>query len=475
MLFERFEDKNLSHYSYAVGCQQSNELLIVDPRRDIDVYLEFAVQNGFRIVGILETHIHADFASGARELSERSGAQLYVSAYDVGETFEVAFPHSDLVDGDEVGVGNIRLVAMHTPGHTPEHLSYLVYDAARSKEVPMLMLSGDFVFVGSLGRPDLLGEEAKLALAHRQYASVQLLVGLPDGLEIHPAHGAGSMCGAGMSGRPTSTLGFERIANPYLNPALSEEDFVAMLLGSVPPFPAYYRRMKRVNSEGPRILGGLPGVSPLPVDETARLRDEGATVIDLRHKNEFAMGHIEGAFGISINTSVSTWAAWVVPYDTPIVLVAPDVSAVEPAVRQLIRVGLDDVVGYLDGGYDAWLDYEGDTDSLPQIGVAELKAKLDAGEPLTVLDVRNVTEFADGHVEGALNIIAGEIRENAASLPNGNRPIYLICESGNRSTIASSVLLQEGIDNVMNVRGGMIEWRKAGLPLARERGTEGSE
>lgn len=465
MLFERFEDKNLSHYSYAVGCQQTRELLIVDPRRDIDVYLDFAGENGFRIAGILETHIHADFASGARELSQTSGAPLYVSKYDAGETFEVAFPHLDLADGEEVVVGNVRLVAMHTPGHTPEHLSYLVYDGARSRDVPMLMLSGDFVFVGSLGRPDLLGEDAKLALARQQYASVRKLAELPDGLEIHPAHGAGSMCGAGMSGRPTSTLGFERIANPYLNPKLSESEFVDMLLGNVPPFPAYYRRMKRVNSEGPAILGGLPGLTALPAAEFARRRDAGATVIDLRQRDEFAMGHIEGSLGISIHTSVSMWAAWVVPYDAPILLVAPDPEAVEPAVRQLVRVGLDDVAGYLEDGYDAWLDHEGEINSLPQVTTGELKAKLDAGEPITVLDVRNVSEYQAGHVEGAMNIIAGEVRENAAGLPNGNRRIYLICESGNRSTIASSVLLQEGLTNVANVRGGLIEWRRAGLPL----------
>lgn len=465
MLFERFEDNNLSHYSYAVGCQVTNELLIIDPRRDVDVYVDFARREGFRIAGILETHIHADFASGARELAQLSGATLHVSAYDEGETFEVAFPHVDLEDGDEVSVGNIRLQAMHTPGHTPEHLSFLVYDGARSTEVPMIMLSGDFLFVGSLGRPDLLGEEAKLELARRQYASVQLLADLHAGLEIAPAHGAGSMCGAGMSGRPTSTLGFERIANPYLDPALTEEDFVAKLLGDVPPFPAYYRRMKRVNSEGPAILGGLPGTKALPIDRFAALRDDGATVIDLRHQDDFGAGHIAGSLGISINTSVSTWASWVVPYDTPILLIADNPAVVEPAVRQLVRVGLDEVAGYLEGGYEAWLKHDGDTADLPQIDVAELKAKLEAGEPIAVLDVRNVSEYEAGHIAGASNIIAGETRESIDALPNGDRDLYLICESGNRSTVASSVLMQEGVRNVGNVRGGMIAWRRAGMPV----------
>ena len=258
MLFERFEVPGLSHYSYAVGCPGVGKVAIVDPQRDVDIYLDFARAQGVEIAYILETHIHADYASGARELAQYTGAELMVSGYDKGELFEVAFRHRDLFEGNTVELGAVRIEALHTPGHTPEHLSFLVYDGSRSREIPMLMLTGDFLFVGSLGRPDLLGEEAKRGLAHELYKSArEKIAGLPDGLEIHPAHGAGSMCGSGMSGRSYSTLGFERIANPYLAP-LTEAAFVERILESVPPFPEYYKRMKLINSIGGLVFPQLP-------------------------------------------------------------------------------------------------------------------------------------------------------------------------------------------------------------------------
>lgn len=467
MLFERFEDPNLSHYSYGVGCVAAGELAIVDPRRDIDVYLQFAAAEGLRITRVLETHIHADFASGARELAERTGATLHLSAYDAGELYDVAFGHSELRDGESVRVGSVRLQALHTPGHTPEHMSYLVFDEHRSVDVPMLLLSGDFLFVGSLGRPDLLGEEAKRGLAERMYWSVtQQLAGLPDGLEVHPAHGAGSMCGAGMSGRAMSTLGFERIANPYLDPNLSQADFVTRLLSNAPPFPPYYRRMKVLNSAGPASLGGLPGRQPLAVDAFHELAPRAA-VIDLRDQLAFGGGHIAGAFGIAAKDNVSQWAAWVVPYDLPILLVAPDPSVVEGVVRQLVRVGLDDVRGYLDGGMAAWLEAGYDIAELPQIAPLELQARLAAGEPIHVLDVRTEAEWREGHVAGAQHLMGGYVADEADSLPR-DLPLAIICRSGFRSTVAASVLARAGFRQVLNVTGGLRNWRRAGLPVVTD-------
>ena len=215
MIFERFEEPGLSQYSYGVGCQGTGAIAVIDPMRDIDVYIDYAQRNGVTISHVLETHIHADFASGARELAERTGAQLCLSSFDEGELFEIQFPRTKLDDGDFIDIGNVKLVARHTPGHTPEHMSYLVYDLQRSPDTPMAMLSGDFLFVGSLGRPDLLGKAETDGLARKLHASVRALDGLPDSIEIHPGHGAGSMCGAGMSGRPMSTLGYERIANHH--------------------------------------------------------------------------------------------------------------------------------------------------------------------------------------------------------------------------------------------------------------------
>ncbi len=470
MLFERFEDKGLSQYSYAVGCKGAGEVAIVDPRRDSDVYLEYAAAQGVRIAYVLETHIHADFASGARELAERTRARLLLSALDRGELYEVKFPHEDLHDGRAIEIGTTRVVSRHTPGHTPEHMSFLVYDRARSADAPLMMLSGDFLFVGSLGRPDLLGEEAKRALAGRLFDSVQRLPDLPDGLEVHPGHGSGSMCGAGMSDRPMSTLGFERVANPYLQRGLDREAFVRKILGNVPPFPPYYRRMKTVNSSGLPSLNGLPGLNALALDEFKARVDRGHVVIDLRDQLSFGGGHIPRAFGIAAGQDLSTWASWVVPYDTPILLVdavqgpAGDASRIEEAVRALVRVGLDQVEGYLAGGMQAWSAAGLPQAHTPQLTPAELHARLEAGDRIRVIDVRTDGEFSRGHIDGARHIMGGFIADRVAELRNGTDPIAVTCAAGYRSTVAASVLERANVGPVYNVTGGMGAWERAGLP-----------
>lgn len=465
MLFERFEDSGLSQFSYAVGCARARAIAIVDPRRDVDVYQEYADDEGVAITHVLETHIHADFASGARELAERTGAKLYLSAYDAGEKYEVAFPHERLEDGQALELGSVRIESLHTPGHTPEHLSFLVYDTHRSTDVPEIMLSGDFLFVGSVGRPDLLGEDAKRELAGRLYASVRdKLAGLHDGLEVHPGHGAGSMCGAGMSARPLSTLGFERVANPYLDAGLSETEFVEKILRSAPPFPPYYRRMKTLNSAGPPILDALPGRDPIPVEEFHALVEAGHVVVDLRDHLAFGGGHIPGSFGIGIDGSLSTWAAWVVPYEAPILLVAENAFAVDPAVRALVRVGLDQVRGWLEGGMNAWRQQGLPIATLPQISIPELARARNEGS-VDVLDVRSDGEWSEGHVEGALHVHGGLLEDRLDEIPRNGRPLAVICGSGYRSTVAASVLKRAGFGDVRNVPGGMRAWKSARLPL----------
>lgn len=465
MLFERFEDSGLSQFSYAVGCPGAGAIAIVDPRRDVDVYEEFAGDQGVEITHVLETHIHADFASGARELAERTGAKLNLSAYDRGEKYEVAFPHEKLEDGDAIEIGSVRIEALHTPGHTPEHLAFLVYDTHRSAEVPEIMLSGDFLFVGSLGRPDLLGEEAKRELAGRLFASVRdKLSALDDGLEVHPGHGAGSMCGAGMSARPLSTLGFERVANPYLDARLTEAEFVEKLLGSAPPFPPYYRRMKTLNSAGPPILDGLPGRDAIPVEEFHALVEAGHVVVDLRDQLAFGGGHIPEAFGIGIDGGLSTWAAWVVPYGTPILLVAENAFAVDGAVRALVRVGLDQIRGWLEGGMNAWRQRGLPIATLPQLSIPELARARNEGS-VDVLDVRADGEWHEGHIEGAIHVHGGMIEERLDEIPRNGRPLAVICGSGYRSTVAASVLKRAGFRDVRNVPGGMRAWKSARLPV----------
>ena len=468
MLFERFEDSGLSQFSYAVGCPGAGAIAIVDPRRDVDVYETFAADRDVEITHVLETHIHADFASGARELAERTGAALCLSAYDEGEKYDVSFPHRELEDGSTLELGSVRIQALHTPGHTPEHLSFLAFDTHRSADVPEVMLSGDFLFVGSLGRPDLLGEEAKRKLARRLFNSVrEKLAPLPDGLEIHPGHGAGSMCGAGMSARPLSTLGFERVANPYLDPGLDEEAFVEKILGSAPPFPPYYRRMKTLNASGPAILGDLPGRDAIPVEEFHALVEAGNVVVDLRDQLAFGGGHVPGALGIGVDGSLSTWAAWVVPYDQPILLVAETPFAVDPAVRALVRVGLDRIRGWLEGGMNAWRQEGLPIATLPQMSIPELSAALERGGAVNLLDVRGDGEWSGGHIDGAVHVHGGLLEDRLDEVPRNGRPLAVICGSGYRSTVAASVLKRAGFEDVRNVPGGMRAWRSAGLPVAR--------
>jgi len=465
MIFERIEAAGLSHYSYVIGCPADGRMVVVDPKRDIQAYIDFARDHRMSISHILETHIHADYASGARELAEQTGASVWASGYDEGETFEVAFPHTDVFDGDTLDIGAVRLVAVHTPGHTPEHLSFLLYDRSRSESTPMAMLTGDFLFIGSLGRPDLLGEQAKRDLARKLFHSVrEVLKPLPDGLEIHPAHGAGSMCGAGMSGRPISTLGYERSANPYLDPSLTEDQFIERILGTVPPFPGYYKRMKRINSEGAHVLDGLPGQSPLSVAQVQQQLDDGAIVIDLRDQISFAKGHISGSFGIGGGTMLPIWASWVVPYDTPIVLLSDEPAMIADAATHLIRVGLDDVAGYLDGGWSAWQSAGGAAMSYDSIQPRELLSRLESGEPLHVIDVRSDNEWNNGHIDGALHFFGGEIEKHLDQLPEKDAPLVMVCGGGYRSTVAASVLLRHGYTNITNMVGGMGAWRKHHLP-----------
>lgn len=459
MLLERIEDAGLAQYSYVVGSRNGTEVAVIDPRRDIDVYLDWARQHRARITLVLETHIHADFASGARALAARTGATLLVSAHDRGETFEVTHPHRDIAHGERVSVGDINLEAVHTPGHTPEHLSFLIFE--RGSPEPSAMLSGDFLFVNSVGRPDLLGDEESAKLAGQLYESVQGLQSYPDALPIYPGHGAGSMCGSGMGQTPTTTLGQERQQNPYLAHGLSREAFMQRVLESAPPFPPYYRRMKRINAEGPAILDQLPGQRGFGAAEFQRRVQAAHVVIDLRDQTAFGAGHVPGAFGIGAGKMLSMWAAWVVPYDTPLLLVGDD-SKLEEATRALLRVGLDDVQGFLEGGMSAWSDAGLSVARTPQIAPAELQRQLTGLDGPQVLDVRTDNEWREGHLPGARHIMGGYLPERLGEVPR-DRPLVVMCGSGYRSTIAASVLERAAFTNIANLTGGMKAWTDAGL------------
>ncbi|MAB82432.1 MAG: MBL fold metallo-hydrolase [Phycisphaerae bacterium] len=470
MLFERISEPGLSQYAYIVGCQGAKQIAVVDPMRDIDVYIDFAQKHGVEITHVLETHIHADFASGARELAERTGAALCLSSYDEGEQFDVAYPHEEVRDGYTIDIGGVRLKAIHTPGHTPEHLSWLVFDLHRSPETPMAMLSGDFLFVGSLGRPDLLGPAETDALTRRLYGSVKRLETLPDSMEIHPGHGAGSMCGAGMSGRPMSTLGYERIANPMLDSSLDEDAFVERMLANLPPRPAYYTRMKQLNSGGPATLGPISAGPNIAPSDAKDMIEKGHILLDLRSQTDFGRCHIPGSICIGLGKSFSTWAAWMLPSDTPIILAAESTRDAEAAVRGLVRVGLDDIAGHLTGGVQAWIDSGLDTKRHDVIPSSELQERLASDDALCVLDVRTENEWNSGHIPGAVHIPLPDLPARMDEFL-GDRTIVTVCGGGYRSAIAASMLERAGAKTVLDQLGGMAAWSRAGCSTTTETAT----
>jgi len=466
MILERFEVKGLAHYSYLVGCEQSKEVVVVDPKRDIATYVEFCSSRKLTIKAVLETHIHADYASGAPELADAVRAELCLSAYDEGELYHAVTPHRALREGDTFNFGTVKLQVLHTPGHTPEHISFLIFDLVKKDSNPVAILSGDFLFVGSLGRPDLLGEDTKHDLAVKLFETVRnKLAHLPGEMVIYPAHGAGSMCGAGMSDQASSTLQAERLANPYLDPQLTKEDFVARILSHVPPMPAYYPLMKKLNAAGAPKLGAIPGQRAIPLPEFEKLVNNGAVVIDVRHYLKFGEGHIPGSFGIGTGNQFVTWASWVIPYSAPIVLVCPDVASSFDAATALVRVGLDSVIGYLEGGFDAWRDAGKPVKVLNQISPTDLHERLRAGENVSVLDVRNDSEWRSGHIGGAAHTMCGLLPENLPSVDRPGKTIVVVCGGGYRSTVAGSILQRAGYEQLLNVTGGMSAWKADGLPV----------
>jgi hydroxyacylglutathione hydrolase len=467
MILHQFEAKGLSHFSYALGDKAAGEIAVVDPERDIQTYIHFAAEHRLKIKYIIETHIHADFASGARELALKTGAELLLSGYDKGEKYEYRFGHTSVKEGDTFNIGAAQIKVLHTPGHTPEHVSFLVFDTEKSGTEPSALLSGDFLFIGSVGRPDLLGEDDKLALARLQYQSVtEKLKNLPDQLEIYPAHGAGSLCGAGMSKASFSTLGDERKHNPYLQAMLMDE-FVDKLIGVVIPFPEYYLRMKKINSEGPKILDGLPVPAGLSPAEFAEITEKKQFIIDVRHPLAYGGGHIDGSINIGMGDQLGFWGAWFIPYDKPLFLVLDDESRIREYIQALVRVGYDDIAGYLKPGFSSWAGKGYDFEDLPQVSAHTLMDFIDFGERLTVVDVRSDSEYAGGHIKGAKHIYLGDVPKKLKELPHKEDTIFCICGGGSRSSLAASILLKNGYENVYNVFGGMKGWEAAKFPVAK--------
>lgn len=477
MLLLRFYDEGLAQASYLIGCQTTGEALIVDPNRDIEQYIAAAEAEGLRIAHVTETHIHADFVSGSRELAQRTGATLYLSdegAPDWRYAFAAQAKAVPLEDGARFQVGRVAIEALHTPGHTPEHLVFLVTDTPAASE-PLGVLSGDFVFVGDVGRPDLLERAANIrgtmeTGARHLFRSLQRFKQFPDYLQIWPGHGAGSACGKALGAMPQSTVGYERIAN-WAFGIVDEDAFVTAVLEGQPEPPRYFAEMKRINKEGPRLLGGLGRPGRLPASRVSDLLAEGALVVDTRPATDFAAAHIPGTINIPLNRAFTGWAGWLIPYDRDFYLLidrARD-DAVKTAARDLAMIGLDRLAGYLDCDeemLETWRASGGTLESTPQMTVAQLRERQATGD-VTVIDVRGRSEWEAGHLPGVANIPLGLLPDRLAELPERGT-IVLQCETGSRSAIAASVLEARGRGAVANLEGGFTAWRKAGFPVTRE-------
>ncbi len=472
MLLRYFYDRQLAHASYLVGCQSTGEAIVIDPARDVGPYIEVARQEGLQIVAAAETHIHADFLSGARELAELTGAHLYLS--DEGDenwkyTFAPRYSHTLLKDGQTFHVGRIRFSVMHTPGHTPEHISFLLTDTAAS-DTPMGIFTGDFVFVGSVGRPDLLEKAAGLKGtavqgARQMFRALQRFRALPDYLQVWPAHGAGSACGKGLGAVPSSTVGYEKLVNPGLQ-FDDEEAFVQWLLSDQPVAPRYFAVMKRLNKEDRPILRSLPRLPQISLEGMKAAYEGGAVIVDTRMAQDYAVAHIPGSFNLPFSDGFTTWAGSFLPYDRDIYLIISP-QQVSSAIRALLNIGLDRVKGYaLPTVLQEWQRAGYPLQKYEQVYPHHIAQSVARGD-VTLVDVRTLSEVrSTGLIPGAIHIDLNEIAVRCSEIP-ADRPIVLYCQSGGRSAVAASVLQAQGIEQVSNLLGGITYWAQVGLPVHR--------
>ena len=466
MFFQNIYEKGLAQASYLIGCQKTGEAIVIDPRRDIDVYLEIAEREKLKITKITETHIHADFLSGTRELAAVTNAEILLSD-EGGKDWEYQFSHTGLKDGSVFKVGNLRFEVLHTPGHTPEHISFLLTDTAASNK-PIMIFTGDFVFVGDIGRPDLLEKAAgiegtRIVGAKQMFQSLNKFKALPDYVQVWPGHGAGSACGKALGAVPSSTVGYEKLVN-WAFQIDDEEKFVDTLLDGQPEPPKYFAMMKKLNKVGPAILGGIPRPARYTLAQFDNAVKENITIIDTRNKLSFAGGHVPGSINIQDNSAFSTWAGWILDYEKPFVLVAHD-HRIEELTKQLIRIGLDNIAGYL-SDIDGWANAGHELETVNQITCSDLQNRLNENN-IQVLDVRGYAEFNAGHLQNAINIHVGYLFDNLDSIPK-DKDVVVHCVSGDRSSIAASLLLSKGFKNVINLTGGYSNWANNGFKIERE-------
>lgn len=465
MLLKYFYDTALAHASYMVGCQKTGEAIVIDAGRDIEQYLDAAKKEGMKIVGVADTHIHADYVSGAREMAERVGAKLFLSDEGPAEwKFEYAkdYDHQLLKEGDTFAAGKVEFKVMFTPGHTPESVSFILTDKGGGADKPMGIFTGDFVFVGSIGRPDLLEEAAGISGtaepgARDLFQSIQRFNELPNHLQVWPAHGAGSACGKGLGSIPSSTVGYEKLFNPALQ-YTDEQEFVDYILSEQPEAPKYFAVMKRVNKEGPAILGEPKLPKKLATDILDDIvRDE--MVVDTAAAKTFAASHVPGTISIQPKY-VAMWGGSLLDYDENVYLISSDHDLPE-VVRILHKIGMDHIGGYfsdedvVSGGFK--------TESISQVAPAEIAKKVAAGE-IELIDVRGVGERDEAAPAGSKHGFLGKMFQNIGQFES-DKTYGFCCRTGGRSIVAASIAQRAGIKNVLNVDGGVVAWQFAQLPL----------
>ena len=456
MIFERIKSEGIAHNSYLVGSHSA--AVVIDPRRDCQVYVDIAQQHGVKISHIFETHRNEDFVIGSLELNRLTGAEIY---HGPGLNWGYG---NVLSDKQEFQIGKLKITAIHTPGHTDESMSYTLADGSSGGALVMVF-TGDALFVNDVGRTDLYGADDASRLASLLYDSIfNRILPLGDGVIVCPAHGAGSVCGMNIADREESTLGIERAQNPLLQ--MSREDFISYKVSEHPERPHYFRKMEIYNMEGPPLLYCAPLPDPLMPGEFKEAMEHGAIVVDTSLPATFGGAHIKASYSIWLE-GLPIFAGWVLPYDKPLLLVLEDQCHLEKAVRYLIRAGYDTILGYLKNGIEGWYNAGYPIESLPLLSVHQLKSKIDKGEELFILDTRGQGEWDAGHIKCATHIYVGHLEQRLSEIPR-NKPIAVICNVGHRAGLGASILLRAGFSQVSNVLGSVKAWVAAGFPVSTE-------
>ncbi len=458
MFFQHIFESSLAHASYLIGCQAKGVAIVIDPKRDVDTYLSIAEKNNLKITHIAETHIHADYLSGSLELASLTGAQLYLSD-EGGPEWQYDFDHIGLKHQDEIKLGNLIFKVLHTPGHTPESISFLLTDTPATSE-PVMLFTGDFVFVGDVGRPDLLENAAGLIGtkeigAHQMFESLKIFANLPEFVQVWPAHGAGSACGKALGAVPSTTIGYEKVRNWALQFGNNEVGFVEELLSGQPEPPKYFAMMKKLNKIKRPLLTSVPNYKELETNEFVSHYQNNVTVIDTRHKIEFAKGFIPNSINIQNNKAFSNWAGWILDYNNPFILIVSK-DQLEDVTRKLMRIGIDQAIGFITPETITTLGLPLENQKI--IDFEEMNNALN-NPNAQILDVRNENEFKTAHLPNATHLFVGTLTENLHKIDT-NKELYLHCQSGDRATIATSLLYRAGIKKIKNYSGSMKDWKE---------------